>query len=95
MTSFFGGGALAPGGGVMQPKERRAQLRRSAVLLRRELSEAQSFALVGLENFGWELKFIRHPLFQEPVAVVSDGTSVAVLDRDGQLVEQVPITVRH
>ncbi len=79
----------------MHQKERRAPLRRSAVSLQRELSEAQSLALVGLEHFGWELKFIRRPLFQEPVAVVSDGTSVAVLDRDGQLVEQALLNVRH
>jgi hypothetical protein len=85
----------APLEGAMHQKERRAPLRRPDVSLRRELSEAQTLALVSLENFGWELKFIRHPLFQEPVAVVSDGTSVAVLDRDGQLVEKVPLTVRH
>ena len=48
----------------MATTERRAALHHSCRELRRELNEAQRDALGELERYGWELKFVRHPLFQ-------------------------------
>ena len=43
----------------------------SSPVLKRELNTEQRLTLAELEKFGWELKFIRRPLFQQPVPVVS------------------------
>lgn len=51
------------------------------------LSKAQMKALSGLKYSGWELQFLRRPLFQEPMPVVhntNDGR-IGVLDSDGNL----------
>ena len=59
----------------------------STASLRAQLNEDQRYALMELERFGWELKFIRHPMFQDPVPVVFDGerSSFGVLRVDGSL----------
>jgi hypothetical protein len=51
------------------------------------LNEAQIRALRQIENFGWELKFVRRPLFQEPIAVIinTDGDRVGTLETDGRI----------
>lgn len=63
----------------------------------RELNAAQAAALAELEHFGWELKFIRHPMFQDSVPVVfdPDRTHFAVLRGDGTLDEHPPFDIRH
>jgi hypothetical protein len=63
----------------------------------RELNAVQAAALAELEHFGWELKFVRRPLFQEPVPVVfdPDRTHYAVLRADGTLDEHPGFTIRH
>ncbi len=40
-----------------------------------------------IENFGWQLKFIRRPLFQAPLVVVENavGRSIGVLEEDGEI----------
>lgn len=60
------------------------------------LNEAQLIALPSLERFGWELRFVRRPLFQDAVPVVfnADGTSVGVLEEDGRLNLQVDLQIR-
>lgn len=67
-----------------------------AILLKRELNEEQRLTLADLERFGWELKFIRRPLFQPSIAVVfdSDRKRFAVLEPDGTLNENPGITIR-
>ncbi len=49
------------------------------------LNESQLEALRQIQRFGWELQFIRRPLFQQPVAVVfcADGEKMGVLKEDG------------
>ena len=81
----------------MQAKERRTPSQRPSSLLKRELNDAQCFTLTGLEGFGWELKFIRHPLFLDPVAVVFDRERGvhAVIERDSEHNKQPAITLRH
>jgi len=77
-------------------KERRKADRSSQGALRRELSDAQQTTLAELEHFGWELKFIRHPMFQEAVAVVIDANrkNFAVLQKDGTLNERPGFDIR-
>ena len=51
------------------------------------LNMVQIKALRQIENFGWELKFVRRPLFQEPIAVIinTDGDRVGTLEPDGRI----------
>jgi len=67
--------------------ERRKTEGRPTITLRRDLNQDQQFALAELEKYGWELKFIRRPMFQQPIPVVfdSDRKSYAVLLPDGTL----------
>ncbi len=52
---------------------------------------------MGLEQFGWELKFVRRKAFQPPVAVVFDGDRkhFAVLEPDGSLNENPGFEIRQ
>lgn len=61
------------------------------------LNEDQLMSLRQMESFGWELAFIRRPLFQEPVAVVSnsDHTNFGVLELDGSINTKPDIVIRH
>lgn len=60
------------------------------------LNDAQLSGLHHIEAFGWQLKFIRRPLFQDPVAVVvnPDGTSIGILEEDGRINLESDIKVR-
>ncbi len=80
----------------MQDIERRKSEKEYATMLKRQLNDAQMLTLRGLEQFGWELKFIRRPPFQTPIAVVSDGDrkKYAVLEPDGTLNETPPFKIR-
>jgi len=51
------------------------------------LNEVQRLALHSLENFGWQLAFIRRPLFVPPMVVVknSEQSKYAVLEEDGSV----------
>lgn len=55
--------------------------------LRALLNEDQLQVLADLERFGWELKFVRRPLFQASIPVVFDAErkTWAVLEADGTL----------
>jgi len=64
--------------------------------LRAQLNENQLMALSELERFGWELKFIRRPLFQDPIPVVVDGDrkSFSILRPDGSLDDHPNLKLR-
>ena len=66
-------------------------------VMKRQLNDDQLLTLAKIEGFGWELKFIRRPLFQEAVAVVfdSDRKNFAVLEADGTLNEHPGFDIRH
>jgi len=51
------------------------------------LNNAQRAELHKIEGFGWNIKYIRHPLFQDPVVFVTsaDGKSIGILESDGRL----------
>ena len=64
--------------------------------LEKYLNTAQMRTLHQMEGFGWELKFIRRPLFQEPVAVMVDpsGKVSGVLEESGELNRNAEIILR-
>lgn len=80
----------------MNASERRKTAAKPTLVLKRELNEEQRLALAELEKFGWELKFIRRPMFQQPVPVVfdSDRRHYAVLQPDGTLNEKPGFEIR-
>ena len=80
----------------MDHSERRSAQPHSSRELRQELSEAQRDTLGELERYGWELKFIRHPLFQDIVPVVfdPDRNHFAVIRADGTLDENPGFDIR-
>ena len=80
----------------MTDKERRNAEKAYAMALKRELNEAQRTTLGELERFGWELKYIRRPLFQPSIPIIFDGDrkTFAVLEPDGTLNEHPPFKIR-
>jgi hypothetical protein len=81
----------------MNALERRRVEGRATLALKRELNEDQRLALADLEKFGWELKFIRRPMFQQPIPVVFDSSRkhYAVLNTDGTLDENPGFDIRR
>ncbi len=81
----------------MNRTERRLAPQASTPALRRGLNDAQCLTLNWLESFGWELKFVRHPLFQPPIVVVRCGRmgACAVIESDGTLNRHPRIVLRH
>ena len=64
--------------------------------LRAGLTRAQLDALATLEKFGWVLRFVRRPMFLDPVPVVfrADGEQFVVLEKDGSLNEHPDFQIR-
>ena len=65
--------------------------------LEEALNEAQLHTLKRMESFGWELKFIRRPLFQDvlPVLIHLDSNKFGVLGEDGALDMHRDLNVRE
>lgn len=80
----------------MTDRERRQGNPDSRHAMRSGLNEEQQMTLCELERYGWELRFVRRPLFQEPLAVVVDGDRKAfsVLNPDGSLDDRPSIKLR-
>ena len=55
--------------------------------LRQVLTPAQAKTLDEIRRLGWQLRFVRRPLFLEPVPVVSNAANdqIGVLDPDGKI----------
>lgn len=64
---------------------------------RRRLIDARLETLRTLEHFGWALKFVRRPPFEEPIPMVFDGErkKYAVLRADGTLDEHPGLDIRR
>jgi hypothetical protein len=60
------------------------------------MNRDQVVAYRGVERFGWYIKFIRRPLFQRPIIVLSnpDGSILAVLEDDGTINEDHGLVIR-
>ena len=80
----------------MPDRERRRAPPPASRVLERLLNPLQVDTLRSLEHFGWELKFVRKPLFQAAVPIVLDGdrTSYAVIEENGELNEHPPFKIR-
>jgi len=67
-----------------------------AAALRRGLTSEQLAAVETLEHFGWQLRFVRRPLFRDPIPVLFDrsGERYVVLQADGSLDESQTLTLR-
>jgi hypothetical protein len=65
--------------------------------LRAVLNDEQRQTLSELERFGWELKFVRRPMFQPLIPVIFDGDrkTYAVLELDGTLNEKPDFDIRE
>ena len=65
--------------------------------LKEILNEAQWQALSGIKYSGWELRFLRRPLFQDSVLVVhnSNDGRTGILEKDGSIRIQANIKVRE
>jgi len=81
----------------MAEGERRTHTQPTPKRLEAQLNLAQVLTLRELEHFGWELKVVRMPLFQPPVAIVFDGsrTAYGVIESDGSLNEHPSLSLRH
>ena len=66
------------------------------VKLRAGLTDPQRQAVETLEHFGWQLRFVRRPLFRDPVPVLFDrsGERYVVLQPDGSLDESQTLKLR-
>lgn len=55
--------------------------------LRQVLTAAQAKTLEDIKPLGWKLKFVRRPLFMEPIPVVSNASNdqIGILDPDGKI----------
>ncbi len=60
------------------------------------LTPEQMQMLHQIESFGWKIKFIRRPVFQDPIIVlVSDNEKkIGVLEKDGRINMDPDITLR-
>lgn len=61
------------------------------------LNQEQRLALDKVENFGWQLAFVRQPLFESPITVIvsPDKQRYAVLELDGEINMEPDIFIRH
>jgi hypothetical protein len=60
------------------------------------LTEEQTQILNQIESFGWHIKFIRRPVFQDPIVVVvsDDKQKIGILEKDGRINMEPDITIR-
>lgn len=81
----------------MHGRERRGQQIDDPAALRVGLTPAQLRTLETLEHFRWTLKFVRRPMFLDPVPVVVDreGKRYAVLRPDGTIDESPGFRIRE
>jgi hypothetical protein len=66
------------------------------VQLRAGLTAEQRQTVETLEHFGWQLRFVRRPLFRDPIPVLFDraGERYVVLQPDGSLDESQTLQLR-
>lgn len=77
-------------------RERRRDAPLDPNALREGLTPAQLKALGTLQQFGWTLKFVRRPMFLDPVPVAFDrgGDKWVVIEADGSLNENPGFKIR-
>ncbi len=77
--------------------ERRRGMSPIPINLREFLNDEQRRTLRQVEGFGWQLAFVRRPLFQDPTVVIrnADASSFSVLELDGSINAEPDIIIRH
>ena len=81
----------------MSARERRKPItEQDQAALRNGLTPAQLEALATLEQFRWKLRFVRRPMFHDPVPIVfsPDGSRFIVLEGDGTINENPGFKIR-
>ncbi len=60
------------------------------------LTPEQMQMLHQIESFGWKIKFIRRPVFQDPIVVLvgDDEKKIGILEKDGKINMDPDITIR-
>jgi len=61
------------------------------------LTQDQLMALKHVESFGWQLKFVRRPAFQDPIVVLfsADDKKIGVMGKDGKIDMNPDIQIRE
>ncbi|MGB5742760.1 MAG: hypothetical protein WBM65_10130 [Sedimenticolaceae bacterium] len=64
--------------------------------IKARLTEVQRHSLAQLQGFGWTIKFVRRPLFQDQIVVLVDpsGNQHAILREDGSIDREMDFTIR-
>lgn len=77
--------------------ERRSPVPPDDAALRAGLTPAQASAIATLEQLGWALRFVRRPLFRDPVPVLFEKGSRRwlVVNGDGSLDETPGFEIRE
>lgn len=82
----------------MHPKERRSNkpIPLDPEVLNEGLNDAQLRTLSTLRHFHWTLRFVRRPMFRDPVPVLFDRSNnrYVVIEPDGSVNEHPDITLR-
>ena len=80
----------------MYGRERRRSGDLDTDALREGLTPAQLNALSTMEHFQWTLRFVRRPMFRDPIPVLfhRDGKRYVVLEADGTLNESPDLVIR-
>ncbi|MFC5568761.1 hypothetical protein ACFPN1_01615 [Lysobacter yangpyeongensis] len=82
----------------MHPKERRSNkpIPLDPEVLSEGLNDAQLRTLSTLRHFHWTLRFVRRPMFRDPVPVLFDRSNnrYVVIEPDGSVNEHPDITLR-
>ncbi len=81
----------------MQPKRERRKTDPSVTTeMEKQLNPAQLESWRMMQTFGWQLRFVRRPLFQQPVAVIVNkaGELHAVIEEDGKVNDKPDFKIR-
>ena len=80
----------------MYGRERRQSGDLDTDALREGLTPAQLNALTTMEHFQWTLRFVRRPMFRDPIPILfhRDGKRYVVLEPDGTLNEAPDLVIR-
>jgi hypothetical protein len=82
--------------GNESPRERRIDQKAVPDDIKALLTTEQLLTVARLEGFGWSIKFVRRPLFQDHTVVLFDpsGKRYAILENDGALDTTTDIQIR-
>ncbi|WP_052691914.1 hypothetical protein [Teredinibacter purpureus] len=78
-------------------RERRDQSKPIPMNVAEYINDDQVMSLRNMESFGWQLAFVRRPLFQDAVVVVvnADQSQYGVLESDGSINMKSMLELRH